>query len=233
MSFSKTLAILQDVEKKLLEGTKANFQDKNYFLRKFEEVIYDFSMIELIAKGFKLHIKNFVKFIIYFIIGIFIIWYIPHTEKQFFENLQLVAILSILVAFFPLPSKFCNYGVQKQDIAIVLNVLMKHHLKMNEVKKVKAILDDFQLRTKQKLLALRGIVFLLWSLYSFIASKTIDFNNLQINQYAPLLGVIFGIAFSAYFIIEIYANGIWYIFKSIDFALIEYEDEETLLKRIP
>lgn len=74
---------------------------------------------------------------------------------------------------------------------------------------------------------------MLWSLYSFIASKTIDLNNLQINQYAPLLGWIFAIAFSAYFIIEIYANGIWYIFKSIDFALVEYEDEETLLRRIP
>ncbi len=233
MSFAKTLTILQDVEKELLVKTKANRQIKNSFFKQIEEVIYDFSVIELMAKGFKLHIKNFVKFIIYFIIGIFIIWHIPHTEKQFFENLQLVAILSILVSFFPLPSKFCNYGVQQQDIVIVLNVLIEHHLKIHEVKKVKAILDDFQLRTKQKLFTLRGIVFLLWSLYSFIASKTIDFNNLQINQYAPLLGVIFGIALSAYFIIEIYANGIWYIFKSIDFALIEYEDEETLLRRIP
>lgn len=233
MSFAKALTILQNVEKRLLVKTKANHQVKNSFFKKFEEVIYAFSMIELVAKGFKLHIKNFVKFIAFFIIGIFIIYYIPHTEKQFFENLQLVAILSILVAFFPLPSTFCNYGVQKQDIHIVLNVFMEHHLKMNEIKKIKTILDNFQLRTKQRLLALRGIVFLLWSLYSFIASKTIDFNNLQINQYAPLLGWIFAIAFSAYFIIEIYANGIWYIFKSIDFALVEYEDEETLLRRIP
>lgn len=233
MSFIKTLTILQDVEKKLLVKTKANRQIRNSFFKKFEEVIYNFSMIELLAKGFKIQIENFVKFIVYFIIGILTIWYIPHNEKQFFDNLQLITMLAILVSFFPLPSTFCNYGVQKQDIHIVLNVLREHHLKMNEIKKIKTILDYFQLRTKQRLLVLRGIVFLLWSLYSFIASKTIDFNNLQINQYAPLLGWIFAIAFSAYFIIEIYANGIWYIFKSIDFALVEYEDEETLLRRIP
>lgn len=233
MSFAKALTILQDVEKKLFVKIKDNHQIKNSFFKKFEEVIYDFSMIDLIAKGFKLHIKNFVKFIIYFIIGIFIIWYIPHTEKQFFENLQLVLIGSILISFFPLPSKFCNYGVQKQDIAIVLNVLMEHHLKMNEIPKIKILLDNFQLRTKQKLLALRGIVFLLWTLYTFIASKTIDFNNLHINQYAPLLGWILTIIFFTYFIIEIYANGIWYVFKSIDFALVEYEDEEMLLHKIP
>ncbi len=229
MSFAKTLTILQDVEKKLLEGSKANHQDRNSFFKKFKIVL----MMELFEKGFKIHIKNFVKFIVFFIIGIITIWFIPHNEKEFFVNLQLMTMLAILWSFFPLPSTFCNYGIQKQDIVIVLNVFIEHHLKMNEVKKIKTVLDDFQLRTKQRLLALRGIVLLLWSLYSFIASKTIDFNNLHINQYAPLLGWIFAIAFFAYFIIEIYANGIWYVFKSIDFALIEYEDEETLFSKIP
>lgn len=135
MSFIKTLTILQDVEKKLLVKTKANRQIRNSFFKKFEEVIYNFSMIELLAKGFKIQIENFVKFIVYFIIGILTIWYIPHNEKQFFDNLQLITMLAILVSFFPLPSTFCNYGVQKQDIHIVLNVLREHHLKMNEIKK--------------------------------------------------------------------------------------------------
>lgn len=230
VSFKKAFNILQQVEYNLLMKKKKR-QVENIFFQKFQKFILDIAPIGLLEKGFGLYIKDFKKFIFWFILGIIVVWYFSNNKQEFFQNFQLIFIISIVVAFFPLPSSYINYSIEQEDIDFVLKIFHDNYLKVEEITKIKLILDDFKLRTKQRLNRLRGVVILLWSLNGFLATQTIELHNLQINQYTSLLVWIFTISLVAYFAIETYDKGVWYIFKSIDFALLEYEDNVTIFKK--
>lgn len=233
--FDKTLVLLQHVEYDLLSERKLNLKDRSLL----ETIL--FNLFFLFHKWFTLKIKLFFKgvgflfhdflLIIFFMMSIYgILFFLIKLNTTILSNLY-PFILTLVVYFvlFKSPSSFCTYNVKNSDIKTVLKILKDHNVTKIEYKVIKNLFNEFKENIKKRMLAFKGIVIIAWSILFYIFDKftlpeikDIAITPLNVYDFSPIF--IYSILFFfLYGIIESYNKGVWYIIKSFEFALVEYE----------
>lgn len=230
MPFNKSVELLSAVENSLLmkrilikkENNGVVNKLYNGYLSKLREVLLP---VGLVIEGFKILLHD-IKFFCITFFPVFI--FIKIVKLDQIEHLiEGIFILSFIVSFFPLPSFFCHYGVENKHIDIVKKVLVTMEIKKKEIDDLTSFINDYKLKIKQRLLALKGIVIFLWACYLFFMSKFFLPVSIDeaVNLFIGSSGYNILLIFGCYLFVESYSKGIWLIVKSLDFALIEFKKE--------
>jgi hypothetical protein len=186
----------------------------------------------LLNKGYSLWVKDVWKFLIlYTLLLIFTAWFAVNMQKV--QGAELIVkflfclshIIPISLIIFSSPSSYCFYDVNPEQVSIASKFL--HQNKINSSSQAKAICEIvklFEKRIDNRLIALRGVVVLLWGvmIYSFnlISQKSVPFQQADIQSLVISLFFLLGFIF-LYIAIESYAKVNDLIFKTAQFSCSE------------
>lgn len=233
--FDKTLVMLQHAEYDLLSSSKLNIKDRSML----NTILYN--LLILFNRWITLKIRLFFKgvgflshdllLILFFMMSIYgVLFFLIKLNTTILSNLYpIILTLVIYFVLFKAPSSFCTYNVKNSDITIVLNIFKNYNVTKIEYKIIKNLFNEFKENTKKRMLFFKGIVIIAWSVFFYIFDKFTlpEMKNIAITSlYKYDLSTVFiysVLIFFLYGVIESYNKGVWYIIKSFEYALIEYE----------
>lgn len=244
MVFQKSIDLIANVEHQLLsrqtsftmliKDILSFFKLDKVFLRLTRELFLPF---KLMIKGIDITFNGFVKFSIIFMLGGTIVLFL---SKQFsIDNTSVLPGILVLMVFFiavfstifSLPSTISKYGVVKKDINNVINEITNLEIKKDEIQYIQKNLESFQQKFKSKINFFRGLLMFSSGLITYFFTKKMDLilaskSNIELIDNMSSISTevnLYWLLLFIFFMVESYNKGSLFIFKSVEFSLVEVE----------
>ena len=178
-------------------------------------------------------LKEFIKMLILIIIAIFIIYIMPLLSITY-ENIIYIVLIFCLYIPFALPSTYAFDNIEKIHLIKITNILKKNNFdNIDKLEFFEENLKNIKIRVIERINAIKWIVGALWILVTFVYSQyitissniikneLIQFLKVFINDFSFLIGLLIIMVI----FIASYKRGVDFIFRSIEFALIQFKYE--------
>lgn len=212
MIYNKTNTLLSNIESYLLNDVENYNYDmkRNYF-----------SPFKILVKGASIFIHDIKKFSPIFFMIIYLLYFKIETNEGFVILFQIVLAAMIFLFFFSsifsVPSTISKYGVEERDIKIVKNEFFKLNPNELELDLISKNISTINEKFNQRVVFMRSILALLWAFNTFILTSDNIKSEYLFESYAIILML--------FILVEFYKKGGEFIFKTIDFSLIDYRYE--------